>query len=100
MADQKQLQPVEVRPDMSNEQADALGVIGFTYAMNQRMTECRNMGKAGWHKPGTIDPVKGSDNEIERFKNDLLLAAQEGRMVDAANYCMMIYHRERMKNSE
>lgn len=97
MSEQKHVEPVIISSSMSHEQADVMGVMAFAMAMHSRMTACREMGKSGWHMPGTIDPVKGSDNEIAVFKSSCLLAVQEGRFVDAANYCMMMYNRERME---
>jgi hypothetical protein len=95
-AEQKHLEAVKIDPNMSDQQADALGVIGFSYMMNQKLTECRNRGKSGWHKPGSIDPSNDTLNEAMQFKMDLQKAFDENRMVDVANYAMMIYYRERM----
>jgi len=83
---------------MSNEQATILGVVSFSAAMQERLDECAKQGKANWHMPGSIDPSNNTENEIERFRQSMQVAMNEKRMVDVANYAMMIYHRERMEN--
>lgn len=95
--EQKHLCPVRITPEMSDEQADVLGVLGFTYVMNQRLTECRHKGKGNWHIPGSIDPSNSMENEEHQFRLQMKIAMNEGRWVDAANYAMMLYHREQMK---
>ncbi len=97
---EKHLNPVEIAANMPDQKADALGVIGFSFLMNQRLTQCREAGKSGWHKPGSIDPLKNSRNEIDQFKIDLQKAVDENRMIDVANYAMMIYYRERNENEK
>jgi len=98
MSEQKYLECAEITPKLTDEQADVLGILSFSFAMNQRLTECRQKGKGGWHRPGSIDPLKQSENEVKQFKADMQIAMDEGRMVDVANYAMMIYHREKEKN--
>lgn len=92
----KNLEIIKIMSNITNEQADVNGVLLFACKMNDRLTECRNNGKSGWHKPGTICPTGNHENEIGAFKERLQTALNEGRMIDVANYSMMIYHREEM----
>lgn len=92
---ENKIKPLVVKKEMTNEQADVLGVIGFSFAMNGKLTTTRNAGKGDWHKMDTIDPLTKKDNTIDRFKEDAIKAIKENRFDDAGNYCMMMYHRDK-----
>ena len=95
---QKQFIPELISKQLTDEQVDVRGVMAFSQAMNEKLTECRKRGKGNWHKLNTVDPMTQKPNTIERVKEEIQIALNEGRMVDVANYAMMIYHRERMKS--
>jgi len=97
-AEQKHLEPLKIDPSMTDEKADALGMLAMSYTMTQRMRECREKGKAGWHRIGTTDPATGKANLPERFAADAITAINEKRWVDAANYMMMLFNLENMDN--
>ena len=95
----KQFTPEPITKDLTNEQADIRGVLSFSQAMNEKLTYCRTKrGNASWHLLDTIDPFTKRPNTVEQFKKSMQVALNEGRMVDIANYAMIIYHRERMEN--
>lgn len=96
---QKQFIPELISKHLTNEQADVRGVMAFSQAMAAKLTECRKRGKGNWHKLNTVDPMTQKPNTIERFKEGIQIALNEGRMVDIANYAMMVYHREQMEKN-
>lgn len=83
-----------VHQDMDDWIADITGMQNITHAMESRLLECREAGKGNWHRMGSVDPLTNKENTIERFTADAKKALNEGRSVDAANYCMMIYNLE------
>ena len=95
---QKQFIPELISKHLTDEQADVRGVMAFSQAMTAKLTECRKRGKGNWHKLNTVDPMTQKPNTVERFKKEIQMALNEGRMVDIANYAMMVYHREKMSN--
>ena len=99
MSDQEQLEPMKITPDMDGAMADIMGVMGFSFAMNKKMTEKRDAGKTGWNKMGSIDELDGQLNCVDSFKERCKKAIDEGRYVDAGNYTMMLFHLERMENN-
>lgn len=70
------------------EREDERGVNVFTRAMRTRLSQKREQGRSGWHDPKQCT--------VEHLVQLLLKSVKEGRPVDIANFCMMVY----MRNGE
>jgi hypothetical protein len=95
---QKFLEPIQVTSGLTDEQADVHGVLGFAYVMNQKLIETRNRGKQGWHDPFDTDGyITDPHFTITWFKNKAKEHIDKGNYIDAANYLMFCYHREKIE---
>lgn len=73
---------------MEDEEADCLGVLNFTYAMQAKLINKRVYEqRGGWHTSNC------SNDELRKMLAENLERAD---MVDVANLAMMIWNREQM----
>lgn len=86
----KQIESIFISPRIQNEEADVNGVMAFSFEMNRRLTDKRHQGKGGWQLGAIVS--------MESLRKKLQKCVDEDRMIDAANYCMMIFHRKRMES--
>jgi hypothetical protein len=78
---------MRVTPNMTDDQADIVGVLSFSQLMVERLIKAKENGKHGWN----TDIVS-----LDFLKAKLILAITKNEYIDVANYAMMIYHREKM----
>ena len=69
---------------------DDAGVDRFARAMRAKLAEKAAEGKYGWDDPDVCD--------IDELKGMLIEHVEKGDPVDIANFCMMIWNRERSKS--
>jgi len=85
----KSKEPLYITPSMTDKQADALGMIAFTFAMTKRLDERAKTGEPkyqGWHNLDTIEDL------MQRLQKNV----DERDMLDVANLAMMIWNKQRM----
>jgi hypothetical protein len=78
---------MHVTPEMTDNQADIVGVLSFSQLMVERLIEAKEQGKHGWHTNLIT---------LEYLENKLDLAVKNNDYLDIANYAMMIYHKKEM----
>lgn len=78
---------MRVTPEMTDNQADIVGVLSFSQLMVERLIEAKERGKHGWHTNSIT---------LNYLEDKLKLAIEKNEYLDIANYAMMIYHKKKM----
>lgn len=65
---------------------DANGVMNLAIAMTARLTEKRRQGFSGWEDPDQCDTTDLAWRMLDSLRG--------GRLVDAANFAMMLHNRQ------